>query len=115
MDFAQFNSMEKNCCSTEFIEQCAQKLKVCGHPMRLQLLCRIAHDTEPCVTELWSCLDRPQPVVSQHLAVLKQKGIVTSEVRGNRRIYSIVDPFIRMIVGSLIEVPMPPPDDVTES
>lgn len=99
MDVAAYE--RKNCCSLEYIDQCAQKLKVCGHPMRLQLLCEIAQDNEPCVTELWSCLDQPQPVISQHLAVLKQKGIVTSQVRGNRRIYSIVDPFIKMIIESL--------------
>lgn len=114
MDITQYNSEEKNCCSVEYIEQCSQKLKVCGHPIRLQLLCRIAHETEPCVTELWSCLDQPQPVVSQHLAVLKQKGIVMSEVRGNRRIYSIVDPFLKMIVGSLLDAPMPVPEEVLE-
>lgn len=90
---------------------CSQKLKVCGHPMRLKLLCRIAREEEPCVSDLWSCLDQPQPVISQHLAVLKQKGIVVSEVRGNRRVYSIVDPFIREIVGSLINAPMAVPEE----
>lgn len=53
------------------------------------------------MSELWSCLDQPQPVISQHLAVLKQKGIVESEVRGNRRVYRIVDPFIAALVNSL--------------
>ena len=81
--------------------------------MRLKLLCRIAMEQEPCVSELWTCLEQPQPVVSQHLAVLKQKGIVQSEVRGNRRVYSIVDPFIKKIVGSLVETPMPIPEDIT--
>lgn len=70
-------------------------------------------EQEPCVSELWTCLEQPQPVVSQHLAVLKQKGIVQSEVRGNRRVYSIVDPFIKKIVGSLVETPMAIPEDVT--
>lgn len=71
--------------------------------MRLRLLCRIAQDEHPCVSDLWSCLEQPQPVISQHLAVLKEKGIVASEVRGNRRVYSIVDPFIRQILRSLLE------------
>jgi len=104
--------MSKHCCSDEVIETCAQKLKVCGHPMRLKLLCRIAMEQEPCVSELWTCLEQPQPVVSQHLAVLKQKGIVQSEVRGNRRVYSIVDPFIKRIVGTLVETPLELPEDV---
>lgn len=111
MDIAAYSHENPNCCSEAFVDTCAQKLKVCGHPMRLRLLCRIAQDQDPCVSDLWSCLDQPQPVISQHLAVLKQKGIVASEVRGNRRVYSIVDPFIRQIVGSLMEEPMAVPDE----
>jgi DNA-binding transcriptional ArsR family regulator len=88
-------------CSDSILQTCAQKLKVCGHPIRLKLLCAIAREQEPCVSELWVCLQQPQPVVSQHLAILKEKGIVQSEVKGNKRIYSIVDPFVQQIVDSL--------------
>ncbi|MFQ3621210.1 MAG: metalloregulator ArsR/SmtB family transcription factor [Spirochaetales bacterium] len=90
-----------NCCSDEKIDECSQKLKVCGHPIRLKLLCLIAKEEEPCVSELWTCLHQPQPVISQHLAVLKEKGIVRSFVQGNKRIYKIVDPFVERIIHSL--------------
>jgi len=90
-------------CSDEELSGFAQKLKVCGHPVRLKLLCAIAREEDPCVSELWVCLQQPQPVVSQHLAVLKDKGIVKSEVQGNKRIYSIVDPFVRQIVMSMMQ------------
>lgn len=90
-----------DCCSDKQIEECSQKLKVCGHPIRLKLLCLISRDEEPCVSELWTCLNQPQPVVSQHLAVLKEKGIVQSDVQGNKRIYRIVDPFVKKIINSL--------------
>jgi len=83
------------------LEESAQKLKVCGHPIRLKLLCMIEKQEEPCVSELWVCLKQPQPVVSQHLAVLKDKGIVQSQVQGNKRIYSIVDPFVKSIIRSM--------------
>ncbi len=83
------------------LDLAAQKLKVCGHPVRLRLLCLIAREADPCVSELWTCLNQPQPVISQHLAVLKNNGIVKSEVSGNRRIYSIVDPFIQNIVSAV--------------
>ncbi len=87
------------CCSDALIESYAERLKVCGHPLRLKILCLIERQ-DSCVTELWQCLRQSQPVVSQHLAVLKEKGIVHSEIHGNRRIYSIADPFIRRIVRS---------------
>ena len=87
--------------TSEELNSYARKLKVLGHPMRLKLLCMIAREEEPCVSELWTCLDQPQPVVSQHLAVLKDKGIVQSEVKGNRRIYSITDPFVQDLVNTI--------------
>ncbi len=90
---------EKTCCEDIMIESYAERLKVCGHPIRLKILCLIEKE-DACVTDLWQCLNQPQPVISQHLAVLKEKGIVTSEIQGNRRIYSISDPFIANIVQS---------------
>ncbi len=83
------------------IEELAPRIKACGHPLRLKILCAI-ESNESCVTELWTCLDQSQPVVSQHLAVLKRRGIVTSSVKGNRRYYSIVDPFIKKFIQELI-------------
>jgi len=88
-------------CSDSIILDYAERLKVCGHPVRLKLLCVIEKENA-CVTELWRCLNQSQPVISQHLAVLKEKGIVEARVEGNRRIYSISDRFIRNIVRSLI-------------
>ena len=84
------------------IIELALVLKVCGHPLRLQILYVIEHDEERCVSELWNCLGQPQPVVSQHLAVLKKRGIVSSRVQGNKRVYSITNPFIKELVQGLV-------------
>jgi ArsR family transcriptional regulator, arsenate/arsenite/antimonite-responsive transcriptional repressor len=91
---------EKNKRLEKRIPAIARKLKVCGHPIRLKLLCAI-ESKEPCVSDLSVCLSESQPVVSQHLAILKKEGIVASSVRGNRRIYSVTDPFTRDLVRSL--------------
>ena len=90
---------ENICCPDHLIESYAERLKVCGHPIRLKILCLIDKE-DACVTDLWTCLNQPQPVISQHLAVLKDKGIVKSDVRGNKRIYSITDPFVKNIIES---------------
>jgi ArsR family transcriptional regulator len=79
----------------------ASLLKACGHPLRLKLLCTIEKGEEACVSELWNCLEQSQPVVSQHLAVLKKSGIVASQVQGNRRVYTIVNPFVRELIYNL--------------
>ena len=83
------------------VSEVASLLKACGHPLRLKLLCAIERGEEACVSELWNCLEESQPVVSQHLAVLKKRGIVSSQIQGNRRVYSIVNPFVRDLVNSL--------------
>ena len=84
------------------METLAPLLKVCGHPLRLKILCAIEKNQEPCVSELWTCLEQSQPVISQHLSVLKKAGIVSSRVQGNRRIYSVDNPFIRSLLRSII-------------
>jgi len=83
------------------IGELAAVLKACGHPLRLQILCAIEKGEEACVSELWNCLEQSQPVVSQHLAVLKKRGIVSSHVQGNRRVYTIINPFIRDLIRKI--------------
>ena len=85
----------------EKVNEVASILKACGHPLRLKILCAIEKGEEACVSELWACLEQSQPVVSQHLAVLKKRGIVTSQVQGNKRVYSIANPFIRGLINDL--------------
>jgi DNA-binding transcriptional ArsR family regulator len=92
--------MEKDKIAGYDIRSLARRLKACGHPVRLRLLCAI-ETGDPCVSDLSACVDESQPVVSQHLAVLKKEGIVESRVKGNRRIYSISDPVIKGILRSM--------------
>jgi ArsR family transcriptional regulator, arsenate/arsenite/antimonite-responsive transcriptional repressor len=89
-------------CRDELLEPFAAKFKAVGHPVRLKILCLIANQDVPCVGDLWRCLNQPQPVVSQHLAILKKTGIVSSEVHKTKRVYSIIDPFIKDLVQSII-------------
>ncbi|MCE5255948.1 MAG: metalloregulator ArsR/SmtB family transcription factor [Spirochaetaceae bacterium] len=95
------NGIDKPC-DEEKLEPYASKFKAIGHPIRLKILCLIAHQEVPCVGDLWRCLNQPQPVISQHLAILKKSGIVSSEVNKTKRVYSIVDPFIKSLVDSIV-------------
>ncbi|MDR0654266.1 MAG: metalloregulator ArsR/SmtB family transcription factor [Synergistaceae bacterium] len=91
-------------CPEHIINEYSRKLKVCGHPLRIKLLCAISLQNGPCVTNLWTSIGgESQPVISQHLAVLKEHGIVDSVIQGNRRIYSIKDSFIRDLVARMLE------------
>jgi DNA-binding transcriptional ArsR family regulator len=94
--------MDKNiCCPDEVIESMAKKLKVLGHPIRLKILCLIEKN-DACVTDLWTCLNIAQPVISQHLAILKEAQIVDSEASGNKRIYKIGDPMVKNLINLMI-------------
>lgn len=91
--------MEK-CQNVDKVKTYSKKLKVIGHPLRLQILILIEGKSS-CVGDLWQCLDISQPSISQHLAILKEAGIVESEIDGNKRMYKIVDDFVRDIVKTL--------------
>lgn len=93
-----------NTCNEDQLSDFSRKLKAVGHPVRLKLLCLIAHEEDPCVSDLWQCLQQPQPVVSQHLSILKENGIVDSEVQKTRRVYSIKDPFIKQMIKDMLAV-----------
>lgn len=95
--------MKKQKLDKDQITTVAYKLKVCGHPLRLKILIAIEKGNKTCVKELWKCLKKSQPVISQHLAVLKELGIVKSRIDKNMRFYSIIDPFIKNIITSLLQ------------
>lgn len=64
-------------------EELASAFKVLADPVRLRLLSLIAaRDRETCACELVSVLDRSQPTISHHLAVLHDAGLLAREKRG---------------------------------
>jgi len=59
-------------------------------PNRLTLLARLAQRCAPCtVSEIASCCPVNISVVSRHLAMLKEAGILKSEKRGKEVYYSV--------------------------
>ena len=69
-------------------------------PIRLEIL-SFLRDGEKCVCEIVPQLNLIQPLVSRHLKILKDAGIVRCRKDGTKRIYSIVDPRIHNIVDNL--------------
>jgi ArsR family transcriptional regulator len=69
-------------------------------PVRLEIL-EFIRDGEKCVCEIVPHLNLIQPLVSRHLKILKDTGIVRCRKDGTKRMYSIVDPRIYGIVDSL--------------
>jgi DNA-binding transcriptional ArsR family regulator len=86
----------------DIVSNCAKKFKVCGHPIRLRMLCIIKNGSVS-VNDLCDSLAQPQPVISQHLAVLKECSIVNSKVNRNKRIYAISDQFAKDLINLIPE------------
>ncbi|MCU0519142.1 MAG: metalloregulator ArsR/SmtB family transcription factor [Anaerolineae bacterium] len=62
-------------------------------PKRLMLLYYVA-DQPRNVSELTELLDVPQPTVSHHLRILRERGLVVAERDGTSIFYSLGDPRI---------------------
>jgi ArsR family transcriptional regulator len=80
----------------------ANLLKVLAHPVRLAILDELLGDAE-CVCHLSAMLNRPQPYVSQQLAVLRTAGLITDEKLGANVFYKLVDPHAAAIVMAALE------------
>jgi DNA-binding transcriptional ArsR family regulator len=68
-------------------------------PDRLEIL-EFLRDGEKCVCEIVPHVGIIQPLVSRHLKILKDCGIVKYRKDGNRRLYSVTDPVMFRIVDS---------------
>ncbi len=78
----------------------SEVLKVLGHPVRLKIVAGLC--THECnVKHIWECLGLPQATVSQHLALLKHKGIIEGKREGVEVHYSVINPLAKRIIESL--------------
>lgn len=78
----------------------ASLLRVLGHPLRLCLVAGLL-GKECNVSTMQECLGLPQPIISQHLAVLKKKGIIKGERQGTAIMYRVVDQRVKGIIKEL--------------
>lgn len=75
-------------------------LKTLGHPVRLRIVSGLAGGCA-CVKEIWECLGLPQAVVSQHLKVMKESGILDAKRDGAKVCYSLKNPMLADLVRVL--------------
>ena len=81
----------------------AGRLKLMSHPERLLMLCRM-DEAEVSVTELVELSGLSQSSVSQHLAMLREEGVVSIRGEAQTRFYSLKDPIVRGVIHSLCEL-----------
>ncbi|HEY3345750.1 MAG TPA: metalloregulator ArsR/SmtB family transcription factor [Anaerolineaceae bacterium] len=81
----------------------AQYFKVLTHPARLAIL-EILRDGEHCVCHLEAHLGFRQAFISQHLAVLREAGLILDRRDGWNIFYRIADPGIYAVLDSVREL-----------
>jgi len=87
----------------EHIEQAARALKSIAHPLRLKILC-VVGDHEACVQEIVEAVGTSQSNISQHLAILREKGVLVTRKDANRVYYRIGDARTLQLIGMMREV-----------
>ena len=86
----------------EHIELAAHALKAIAHPLRLKILCVIG-DREACVQEIVEAVGTSQSNISQHLAILREKGVMVTRKEANRVYYRIGNERILQLIGMMRE------------
>ena len=87
----------------EHIEMAARALKSIAHPLRLKILCVVGGE-EACVQEIVDAVGTSQSNISQHLAILRDKGVLLSRREANRVYYRVGDERILQLIGMMREV-----------
>lgn len=74
----------------EDIEQASLAIKSIAHPLRLKILCVLGED-EMSVQDIVDNVGTSQSNISQHLAILRDKGVLCTRKDANRVYYRIGD------------------------
>ena len=81
----------------------AARLKMMSHPERLLMMCRM-DEGEVSVSELVELTGLSQSSVSQHLAMLREEGVVAIRGEAQTRYYSLKDNVVRAIIHALCDI-----------
>lgn len=87
----------------EHIETAARSLKAISHPLRLKILC-VVGDQEVCVQDIVDAVGTSQSNISQHLGILRDKGVLQTRKDANRVFYRVADPRTLQLIGLMREV-----------
>lgn len=90
-------------------EAAAELLKTLGNPQRLRILCLLV-EGEHSVGEINAHVPLSQSALSQHLAVLREQGLVETRREAQTIFYALVDGPARAMLGTLHDLYCPTPE-----
>jgi ArsR family transcriptional regulator, virulence genes transcriptional regulator len=85
----------------------ATLLRLLGNERRLMVLCQLANG-ELSVSELQSRVGLSQSALSQHLALLREEGVVATRRESQTIYYRIIDHAAMRVIETLAELFCPP-------
>jgi ArsR family transcriptional regulator len=85
------------------IRRASRSLKAMAHPLRLKILCTLG-DRELSVQEIVEQVGTSQSNISQHLAILRDKGILGSRKDANRVYYRVGDARTLRLISMMRDV-----------
>jgi ArsR family transcriptional regulator len=85
----------------DVLDTAGELLKALAAPVRIAVVLELRESTR-CVHELVNALGVPQPLVSQHLRILKAAGVVAGERSGREVLYRLVDQHLTDIVVAAV-------------
>jgi len=94
-----FDLIEK----AEHIEMAARAMKAMAHPLRLKILC-VLGAKEVSVQDIVEAVGTSQSNISQHLAILRDKGVLRARKDANRVYYRVGDERTLQLLGMMREV-----------
>jgi DNA-binding transcriptional ArsR family regulator len=86
---------------SDSVQAAAAMLKCIGHPIRLQIINLLDTSGELNVTTIYETLGIEQAVASQHLNLMRDKGILASRRDGVNVHYRIIDPRITHVIDCI--------------
>lgn len=89
-------------------EAAAELLKAMANPQRLRVLCLLA-EGERSVGEINAAVALSQSALSQHLAVLREQGLVQTRREAQSIHYSLVDGPVARLIHALHDIYCPTP------
>lgn len=82
----------------ESIREASAAMQAMAHPLRLKILC-LVNNQELSVLEIVDAVGTSQSNISQHLAVLRDTGILEARKDANKVFYRIVDPRVLEMIA----------------
>ena len=99
---AHFNTdckFKKGLLAQTELEDASRSLKAIAHPLRLQILCKLGVE-EVSVQDIVESVGTSQSNISQHLGVMRDKGVLAARKEANKVYYRIESEPILRLVGN---------------